>query len=77
MYNEDFKWLAGILIGIVLLFVLIIGWDKNQTRISCQNFGEISKRETKYVEYTYWNYACITPDKNGQWLDTKNIISID
>lgn len=69
-----------ILIGIAILIVIVMGivsWDKSQVRVSCQNFGTISNRETKYVQYTYLNYDCITPDNTGKWISVTMLRSTD
>lgn len=64
-----------VLVGI--LFFMGLAFGKSQAYKSCQSFGEISGRETKCVEYTYFNYACITPDSKGKWIDTSLLRDIE
>lgn len=72
--NNDFKdVLVFIVIILVVVFVVVVGvvsWDKSLVRRSCESFGQITNRETKYVEYTYWNYTCVTPTGDGKWINT-------
>ena len=63
------KILLGNLIVIILVVVGVNLWMQSQAEKSCKVFGEVSNRETKYVEYTWWNFSCITPDSNGKWID--------
>lgn len=61
-------------VGLVfLLKVGMNGFSKNQVRQACNVFSVESKRETKFVEYTYWNFDCLTPQSDGKWVSAFNL----
>lgn len=64
-----------VIMSIPLGLLVIIGTsiDKSNTRKSCDVFGVISGYETKYVEYTYWNFDCLAKTENGKWLSTSSL----
>ena len=61
---------------IVLVTVMYFGfniWNRSQLRTSCAVFSKESGRETKFVDYTYWQRDCLTPQDNGKWISVFNL----
>lgn len=68
--------IVTILIVIAIFLVSLISlnsWNKSQLKKSCNVFAEESNRETKYVEYTFWRYDCLTPQENEIWTSVFNL----
>lgn len=71
----------GIFIALIFTIILITSpfvlfgnaWGKSQTSKSCDTFAIESDRETKYVEYTYWRYDCLTLTDSGNWISAYNL----
>lgn len=75
--NKDLLKILGVIIGVIIVIALSInGFVKSQTKKSCEVFSQQSNRETKYVEYTFWRYDCLTP-QDGGWISAYNLRGIE
>lgn len=58
-------------IGIIVLVVIGVTYFAKAIDMSqCYKFGEVSGRETKFVQYTAVSWDCLTPQKDGKWIST-------
>lgn len=47
---------------------------RSQDETRCAGFGVSANREVKFVSYSYWTWACLTPSGNdGKWIDTDSL----
>ena len=71
---EFWGFMAASLGGIVLAVgTLIVGGtelDRGFDHRACTAFSGASNRTTKFVEYTYWSWDCLTPTADGKWIST-------
>lgn len=67
---DTIKVIMGCVAVLAVIVWGVVCFDKNQIQKSCPKFSESSGYETKYVEYTYWNYACVAKTKGGKWIDS-------
>ncbi|QRY51814.1 hypothetical protein [Mycolicibacterium septicum] len=56
--------IGGLATGIMKLVVEPVD------RSSCAAFAEASGRETKFVEYNFFEWDCLTPQSDGKWIST-------
>lgn len=47
--------------------------SKHYDHINCTQFGEQSKRQVRFVTYSFWAWDCLTPTADGKWISTKNL----
>jgi hypothetical protein len=72
-------WVEAIigLFAIVVICVLIVFGcrmvDHHYQVSVCNGFGQATGREIKFVDYTFWNYECLTPSKDGKWVTTDQL----
>ncbi len=65
--------LLGSIFVIFMIFALILSFAKSQTIKTCSVFQQQSGFNTKYVEYTYFNFDCLAEQTDGKWISTDNI----
>lgn len=63
--------MVALFIGDALAFVVVLvlvvnGFSRHYDRVNCTAFGQNSGRETRFVEYSYWSWACLTPTHTGR-----------
>lgn len=67
--------MAMFMFGLLALFaVLCLGGravSHHYDAISCASFSEATGRETKFVDYNYWAWGCLTPSSDGKWISVK------
>lgn len=77
MDTDDIKFCI-VVFGVVAVMVIgALSFIKHQTRIQCEGFSQTANRETRYVEYSYWSFDCLTPDKGDKWISTEMLRSIN
>jgi hypothetical protein len=80
MDTEEKVFLTKLILSLIaitaIIMVIIVSFEKSQVRKSCEVFSLVSGRETKYVEYTFWKFDCLTP-QNGGWISSYNLIGIE
>jgi hypothetical protein len=70
---EDFyKILLFVLVVIAAFFWLGDMFARSVERQACMVFSQESGRETKFVEYGFAAYDCLTPQKDG-WISAHNL----
>jgi len=70
-----------VLIGFVLVSVLVtIGFSSlfqvfanSQASRACEAFATESYRETKFVQYTFWQPDCLTSKDGKVWISAYNL----
>ena len=58
---------------IALIIIAVVSFAKGVDRNACTKFAEQSNRETKFVDYSFWYWDCLTPTKDGKWISTYNL----
>lgn len=56
---------------IVLLAVLMVGIRypvHHYDQIKCAVYATETGRPTKFVDYNFWDWGCLTPAANGKWI---------
>ena len=70
---------APVVTGVIMVAVVIISGivlgviygSRHFGRISCETFGEQTRRETRFVIYNSWAVGdCLTPTADGKWIST-------
>lgn len=78
MDKSDINFMLTLLLGLVLTVIGIRAIDVNQTRKVCDRFSLESNRETKFANYTYWSYECLTPSSDGKtWISTNKLREVN
>ena len=70
--------IAVIIIVGAILCCMCLGtnaFQKSQKKQACEVFERESNRETKFVEYTYWQRDCLTP-QGDVWISAYNLRGI-
>jgi hypothetical protein len=75
---------VGIIAGIFIAVVLFVGGiatvattiSKHYAEINCEQFGEQTNREVRFVKYNFWNWDCLTPSDDGKWISTDSLREI-
>jgi hypothetical protein len=74
------KDLLEIIIITILIIILLIGGACRTGRYfdkrSCYSFGQQSGRETKFVDYTFFSWDCLTPTTDNKWISIDNLRDI-
>lgn len=47
-----------------------IRWQHGLDKTSCEIFADQSGRETKFVDYNWGSWDCLTPQSDGKWIST-------
>lgn len=68
--------IGGRVVFIVAFVLLINTVAHHYDRVNCTAFGVNSGREVKFVDYSYFSWACLTPTSNGMWINTDNLREI-
>ena len=64
---------VGVTVVCFLIFVVIRNITVHYDRAACHSFSEQANRETKFVNYTYWAWDCLTPTADGKWISAENL----
>lgn len=78
--DELFAIAASIAAFAAVMFGIGVGVNtisRSQSESSCTAFASETHRETKFVNYTYWDYDCITPASDGKWISTKALRDVN
>ena len=65
--------MASIAVGIALLVLLIMWIGFHQSAVSCNHFQAITGRQTRWVQYNWFDRDCITPSGHGTWISTSQL----
>lgn len=68
--------LSVILVLTIGLVLGINGLAHHYDEVNCTQFGASANRTVKFVDYSYWSWACLTPTRDGQWIDAHNLREI-
>lgn len=62
-------------VGFILALVFGVNtMARSQDETRCTGFGVSANREVKFVSYSYWSWACLTPSgHDGKWINTDNL----
>lgn len=66
--------LGGILLAAIYFPIRAIG--HNVDNRNCRAFSQQTGRETKFVDYTFLTWDCITPSTDGKWISIDNLREI-
>lgn len=77
----SFGWILGdMLSGFValccMLMLLIVPISRHVDRNNCHKFAANTNRTTKFVKYNWFQWVCLTPQANGHWIPTNQLISV-
>jgi len=61
---------------VVVIFLGANSWARHIDKENCHGFGVASGRETKFVDYTFWSWDCLTPTTDGKKIPVKNLREI-
>lgn len=53
-----------------------IKWQHSMDQTACTVFADQSGRETKFVDYNWASWDCLTPQSDGKWISTSNLRDI-
>lgn len=68
--------LSIIAAAIVLIVLVVNGVSKHVEHSKCNQFPEFTGRPTKFVEYNYFNFSCMTQTQDGKWIDIEKLREI-
>ncbi len=82
MNDDNFAVVIGFMvIGlIVLIFGIVLVVNRtthHYDKINCHRFAVNTNRETKFVDYTFWRWDCLTPSGDGKWIPTDQLRDIN
>lgn len=63
----------GSMFALLLVFTAGRMIDHHLEVNKCNGFGHQTNREVKWADYSFWNYECLTPTKDGKWIPTDKI----
>lgn len=77
--DDHFGWFLSLFIVVALgLFILgIRQLSHHYDTTACNRFGEESNREVRLVDYSFWQWDCLTPSSDGKWIPTEQLRDID
>ena len=61
--------------GLIFLLLIVGGRqiDHHYEQNKCHGFGQATGRVVKWADYSFWNYECLTPSKDGKWVTTDQL----
>lgn len=79
---SDFGWFLAVVVGGMALFMggvlLTIRYvSHHYDTVRCDQWALATNRPTKFVDYHFWSWDCLTPDENGKWIPTDRVRDID
>lgn len=79
-YNDRHGYMKGryfltfvLLASLIFVATLVVGSvtvSRHYARVACNEFEIQASRETKFVNYHYFAWDCLTPTKNDKWIGT-------
>lgn len=80
MDREELKFYAKFLPACVVIigitWVGVVKANRYFGQKNCTAFATLSGRETKFVEYSYGSFDCLTPAKDGKWISASALREI-
>ena len=64
---------GGAAIFVCAVVLIANATEKHYDRAGCHSFADRTGRETRFVEYTYWSWDCLTPSEDGKWISVDNL----
>ena len=69
---------TAVLVGSILAFVVLIvigvrQFGHHYDVADCRQFALASERTTKFVDYTFMTWGCLTPTADGRWIDVSKL----
>ncbi len=67
--------IAAAVTASIALPCIVIGRvvERHYAESACSSFSEQSGRETKFVDYTYFAWDCLTPGADGKWISVEQL----
>lgn len=65
--------IVGMAVVVILILVGGFWMYTSYRKAACSTFSRESHRETKFVDYGFGNYDCLTLDNNGTWISTYSL----
>lgn len=70
-------WVASMVPGLIgcvfMLLCAVRQFDRHYAANYCQTFSVQTGRTTKFAQYNFWQYECLTLAKDGKWLPIANL----
>jgi hypothetical protein len=79
----DGLFFASIVLAFILffssIFLVIRQIDRHMTVQSCKHWATTHGRPTKFAQYNWWDWECLTPNPSipGEWIGTGQLRGVN
>jgi hypothetical protein len=72
---------ASIVVGVCVVTLVVVGGIMRMTRYydarQCDTYAEQTDRETRFVDWSWQSWDCLTPSGDGHWIPIEQLRKVE